>query len=46
MKDGIIVFPGPNDRSLKRRTVFEHQPVKEFIIGQNLLSAEREGGGN
>ena len=44
MRDGIIAFPDPNDTSLKRRTVFEHQPVKEFIIGKNLLSAESEGG--
>lgn len=36
MKDGIIVFPAPNDPSLKRRTIFKNQPIKEFIIGKNL----------
>lgn len=45
MKDGIIVFPPPNDNSLKRRTVFENQRVKEFIVGQNFLSVDDEKGG-
>lgn len=44
MKDGIILFSAPNDPSLKQRTVFEKQPVKHFIIGQNLLSVDKEGG--
>lgn len=44
MKDGIILFPPPNDNSLKRRTVFENQPFKEFIIGQNLCSCDSKGG--
>jgi CRISPR-associated protein Cas5d len=44
MKDGIILFPAPNDSSLKRRTIFENQPIKDFIIGQNLLSVDYEGG--
>lgn len=44
MRDGIIVFPAPNDTSLKRRTVFKNQPVKKFIIGENLLSVDDEGG--
>lgn len=44
MKDGIIIFPSLGDASLKRRTVFENQPVKEFIIGENMLSIINEGG--
>ena len=44
MKDGIIIFPAPNDPSMKRRTVFKNQPIKEFIIGRNLLSVGCEGG--
>lgn len=44
MKDGIIRFPAPDDPILKRRTVFKNQPVKEFTIGQNLLSVDDEGG--
>ncbi|QAT44139.1 type I-C CRISPR-associated protein Cas5 [Aminipila luticellarii] len=44
MKDGIILFPAPSDSSLKRRTVFENQQMKEFVIGQNLLPVETEGG--
>lgn len=45
MRDGIIVFPAPNDTSLKRRTVFKNQPVRKFIIGKNLRSVDDEGGG-
>lgn len=44
MKDGVIVFPAPSDPALKRRTVFENQPIKQFVIGQNLLSVAAEGG--
>lgn len=44
MKDGIIIFPAPGDPSLKRRTVFKNQPVRQFTIGQNLRSVEDEGG--
>lgn len=44
MKDGIVIFPTPEDSSLKRRTIFENQPVKEFYIGKNLLSVDCEGG--
>jgi CRISPR-associated protein Cas5d len=44
MKNGIIVFASPDDDIIKRRTVFENQPVKEFIIGQNLCSVNYEGG--
>jgi hypothetical protein len=44
MKDGIIIFPAPDDSLLKRRTVFENQPVKEFVIGQNMLQVDDEGG--
>lgn len=44
MKDGIILFPEPGDSSLKRRSVFENQPIKEFVLGQNLLSVDDEGG--
>lgn len=44
MKDGIVVFPAPGDSSLKRRTVYENQPIKEFVIGQNMLSVDDEGG--
>lgn len=44
MQDGIIIFPEPNDPFLKRRTIFKNQPIKEFVIGQNLLSVEYEGG--
>ncbi len=44
MKDGIIRFPSPNDSIIKRRTVFEKQPIKEFVIGQNLRSVDSEGG--
>ncbi len=42
MKDGIIIFPPPSDPSLKRRTVFENQPIKEFVLGENLLSVNKE----
>jgi CRISPR-associated protein Cas5d len=45
MHDGIIVFPTPGNPSIKRRTVFEKQPIKEFAIGHNLLSVDDEGGG-
>ena len=45
MKDGIIVFPSSYDHSLKRRTVFENQTIKEFVIGQNFLSVNDERGG-
>jgi len=44
MKDGIIFFPAPNDPLLKRRTVFEKQPIKEFVLRENLLSVDDEGG--
>lgn len=44
MQDGIIRFPPPWDSTLQRRTVFKHQPIKEFIIGQNLRSVDEEGG--
>jgi len=44
MKDGIIIFPTPEDSLLKRRTVFENQSAKEFVIGQNMLSVDDEGG--
>lgn len=44
MQDGIILFPSPDDPALKRRTIFENQPIKEFIIGENLLSVNAEGG--
>ncbi|MGI5900456.1 MAG: type I-C CRISPR-associated protein Cas5c [Christensenellales bacterium] len=44
MKDGIIVFSPPDDPLIKRRTVFENQPIKEFVIGQNLLCVDAEGG--
>lgn len=44
MKDGVIIFPSPNNPNLQRRTVFENQSVKEFVIGQNMLSVDREGG--
>lgn len=44
MHDGIILFPSPEDGLIKRRTVFESQPVKEFIIGQNLCFVDSEGG--
>ena len=44
MRDGIILFPGPGDACVKRRTVFENQTVKEFVIGQNLRLAEDESG--
>jgi len=44
MKDGIILFPTPDDGLIKRRTVFENQPIKEFIIGQNICSVDNEGG--
>lgn len=44
MKDGIILFPSPDNSLIKRRTVYEDQPVKDFIIGQNLCSVDIEGG--
>lgn len=44
MRDGILLFPPPGDPSLKRRTVFKNQPVKEFILGQNLRPVDEEGG--
>ncbi|MPM62678.1 hypothetical protein SDC9_109555 [bioreactor metagenome] len=44
MKDGIIIFPPPNDASVKRRTVFEDQPIKEFVAVRNLLPVDAEGG--
>ncbi len=43
MQDGIIVFPPPDAPSLQRRTVFKNQPVKEFILGENLRPVEEEG---
>jgi len=44
MKDGVIVFPSLHDSSIKKRTVFENQQSKKFIIGQNVCSADYEGG--
>ena len=44
MSDGVILFPEPGDDSVKRRTVYENQAVKEFVIGQNLRSVEDESG--
>jgi len=44
MKDGIIIFPAPYNPSLKRRTVFTNQPIKEFVIGDNMRSVDSEGG--
>ena len=44
IKDGIILFPAPDDVLLKRRTIYEKQPIKEFVIGQNLCSVDDEGG--
>lgn len=46
MKDGIIAFPPPGDGTIKRRTVYKNQPVKDFIIGQNMLSVDNEEGGD
>ncbi len=43
MQDGIIVFPPPDDSSLKRRTVFENQQVKQFIFGENMAPVDEEG---
>ena len=37
-----FAFPPPGSPSLKRRTVFENQPVKEFILGENLPSVGAE----
>ena len=44
MKDGIIIFPTLNDSIVKRRTVYENQLVKEFVIGQNMMPVDDEGG--
>lgn len=44
MKDGIIIFQASDDSLIKRRTVFENQPVKEFVLGQNFSSVDYEGG--
>ena len=44
MKDGIIRFPTSDDGLTKRRTVFKNQPIKEFVVGQNLCSVDNEGG--
>lgn len=44
MNDGIILFPPPNDSLLKRRTIFENQPVKNFKIGENINLIENESG--
>lgn len=44
MNDGIITFPLPDSDLIKRRTVFENQPIKEFIIGQNYSVFPNEGG--
>lgn len=44
MNNGIISFPSPSDPSLKRRTIFENQAIKEFVIGQNMQSVDSEGG--
>lgn len=46
MEDGIIIFPTPRDLKIKRRTVFVNQPIREFVIGQNMLSVDDEGGEN
>lgn len=43
MEDGFIFFPAPGDPAIKKRTVFENQPIKKFIIGQNMKSIEDEG---
>jgi len=43
MQDGIILFPPPDDSSLKRRTVFENQQVKRFVIGENMAPVDQEG---
>ena len=44
MSDGVILFPEPGDDSVKRRTVYENQSVKEFVIGENLRSVDDESG--
>ncbi|MGI6497828.1 MAG: type I-C CRISPR-associated protein Cas5c [Oscillospiraceae bacterium] len=44
MQDGIILFPPPGAPSIQRRTVFEDQPIKEFVLGKNLRPVEEEGG--
>ena len=41
MKDGIIIFQIP-DTALKRRTVYKNLPIKEFILGQNVLPVDNE----
>jgi len=46
MKDGIIIFPRPDNEKIRHRILYENQPVKDFVIGDNLLSAEDEWGGN
>jgi len=43
MQDGFIIFPLPNSPLIKRRTVFEDQAIKEFVIGQNMRSVIDEG---
>lgn len=42
MKDGIIIFPDPRDTALKRRTVYKNLPIKEFVLGQNVLPVDNE----
>ena len=44
MRDGVIIFPHPDDISIKKRTVYENQPIKEFEIGWNMVSVDDEGG--
>ena len=40
MKDGIIIFPPLDHTSIKRRTVYKDQPIKDFSIGHNLSSVQ------
>jgi CRISPR-associated protein Cas5d len=42
MKDGIVLFPKPNDSEIKHRIIRENGPIKEFIIGDNLKIVDSE----
>lgn len=44
MEDGYIIFPRPEDDSLKKRTIRDNLDIKDFILGYNLNPVDIEEG--
>lgn len=42
MQDGIIIFPNINDEQIKSREIKDVKHIKQFIIGENMMSVYNE----